>query len=149
MTSRLPLPLLSLAFLGSFACSSSSGDGGPPPAPPAVDTSAPSPTATTPPAPPPAPPKPPITPSFPTVESHGGPVIASPRVMPIVFAGDPLTTQIGDFAKKLAGSAFWSGLGSEYGVGALRPPTRSSSPKRLRRRSRRPRSSSGSRASSP
>ncbi len=46
-------------------------------------------------------------------------MIASPRVIPIVFKGDPLADSIGSFAQKLALSQYWSDTMGEYGVGSL------------------------------
>jgi hypothetical protein len=78
------------------------------PAPPDVD----------PPVDPPPPP-PSFKPTFPYVENRGGSTIAAPRVVPIVFKDDPLATDIGAFATKLAGSKYWASVATEYGVGAL------------------------------
>jgi hypothetical protein len=66
-----------------------------------------------------APPPPAFKPTFPSVLNRGGKTVAKPRVVPIVFKGDPLTTQIDQFTKKLAGSAYWQGVATEYGVGAI------------------------------
>ncbi|HEY8079898.1 MAG TPA: hypothetical protein VIF62_37460 [Labilithrix sp.] len=113
------LPILSLSTL-AFACSSSSDDSAaasPGVDPPADTTPAPAPAP--PPAAPPPPAKPAYVPSFPTVSSRGGPVIASPRVVPIVFKGDTMESDIDTFTKKLAASSYWTGVATEYGVGAL------------------------------
>ena len=65
----------------------------------------------------PTPVKPPIV--FPQVLSRGGPVIAKPKVVPIVFSNDPLAADITAFTKKMAGAAYWSGTATEYAVGAI------------------------------
>jgi hypothetical protein len=66
-----------------------------------------------------APPKIFPKPTFPEVQSRGGPVIQTPRVVPIVFKGDPLAAQITDFTAKIAASKYWKDVGLEYGVGAM------------------------------
>ncbi len=62
---------------------------------------------------------PPAPPAMPEVVSLGGPVIASPKVVPIFFAGDPLQPQLEQFLAQLATSSYWSATTAEYGVGAL------------------------------
>jgi hypothetical protein len=115
--------LLSFALLAFAAASvgcSSSDDGSAGPAPASTDDSPP-PARPAPPEPTaePTPTPPPFHPAFPTVESRGGPVIAAPKIVPIVFAADPMKDQIVSFTQKLAGSQFWKDTASEYGVGAL------------------------------
>jgi hypothetical protein len=66
-----------------------------------------------------APPKPLPKPTFPEVQSRGGPVIKTPKVVPIVFANDPLATKITDFTTKIAASSYWKNVGLEYGVGPI------------------------------
>jgi hypothetical protein len=56
---------------------------------------------------------------FPTAVRQGGPVIAAPKVIPIVFAGDPLADSVIDFTRKLGPSDYWKASASEYGVGAI------------------------------
>jgi hypothetical protein len=104
----------------SLACACSSSDNTPAPAPattvdtpPAQRPAPPEPTAD------PTPPPPPFTASFPKVESRGGAVIAAPHIVPVVFAGDPMLSDITNFTSKLAGSKFWTDTATEYGVGAL------------------------------
>lgn len=58
-------------------------------------------------------------PAAPQILSVGGPVIASPRLVPIVFENDPLASTIGTFTKALKGSQYWKSTTSEYGVGDL------------------------------
>ena len=66
-----------------------------------------------------APPKVIPKPTFPEVKSRGGPVINNPKVVAIVFAGDPLATQITDFTSKISASSYWKNVGSEYAVGPM------------------------------
>lgn len=70
-----------------------------------------------------APPKVLPKPTFPEVQSRGGPVIKTPRVLPIVFKNDPLAAQITDFTTKIAASQYWKDVGLEYGVGAMTTAT--------------------------
>jgi hypothetical protein len=60
----------------------------------------------------------PERPAPPQIRSAGEPVLTAPRVVPLLFAGDPLAGQIGDFASKLGPSAYWAAVTAEYGVGA-------------------------------
>jgi hypothetical protein len=110
------LPRLALFVVGMMACAGSSDDPAPDPAsdpePPAAPPADPQ-ASVTPPA------KPPIVPSFPTVRTRGGPVIANPRVVPIVFAGDQAKDKIDTFTKKMAGSEYWTSVATEYGIGML------------------------------
>jgi hypothetical protein len=114
----LPFALLFTTAAAMAACSSEEAASPPPAA--TVD----------PPAPPATPPveedagpdvEAPVTftPTFPKVLNRGGKTIATPKVVPVVFKGDPLATQIDDFTKKLAGSEYWKGVATEYGVGAI------------------------------
>jgi hypothetical protein len=52
------------------------------------------------------------------VLSGGGPVMTAPKIVPILFPGDPYDTQVRDFLPKLASSSYWKAAVSEYGVGA-------------------------------
>jgi hypothetical protein len=56
----------------------------------------------------------------PRVVSGGGPVLASPEVVPIFFANDPLQPAIEQFLGELTTSDYWHTATSEYGVGTLR-----------------------------
>jgi len=58
-------------------------------------------------------------PAPPQVRNQQGPVLATPRVVPVFFANDAYQTQVEDFLAKLAGSTYWTATTSEYGVGAL------------------------------
>lgn len=120
MRHRVPSSLV-LFFVSSLAACSAGSD--PAPAPPATTVAPPAPGPVPPEVDPPTAPEPPppasFTPSFPYVENRGGSTIAKPHVVPIVFKGDPLTSDIGAFTQKLAGSAYWTSVATEYGVGAL------------------------------
>jgi hypothetical protein len=114
--------LLSTGAIGAIGalsgCSSDDGGASPqpvvPPAPPAPDAG---PTIEDDAAPPKVVPKP----TFPEVRTRGGPVIKAPKVVPIVFAGDPLAASITEFTAKIAASTYWKGVGAEYGVGPIAP----------------------------
>jgi len=59
-------------------------------------------------------------PPMPQVQNLGGPVMKSPKLVIITFAGDPLAPSIDDFVAKVAASAtYWSGTTAEYGVGPV------------------------------
>lgn len=60
-----------------------------------------------------------VRPAAPQVQNQNGPVLASPRVVPIFFANDAMQGQVEDFLHQLAASSFWGATTSEYGVGAL------------------------------
>jgi hypothetical protein len=55
--------------------------------------------------------------SFPRSVSSGGPVIANPKIVPIVFNGDTFTSDIGTFTQRMGVSAYWKETATEYGVG--------------------------------
>ena len=57
--------------------------------------------------------------TFAQAVSFGGSVVKTPKLIPIVFAGDASKQQISDFTTKLATSTYWGKISSEYGVGAL------------------------------
>jgi len=52
----------------------------------------------------------------PQIFSSGGPVIASPRIVPIVFAADPLSPDLLDFVGKYASGPLFAASLDEYGV---------------------------------
>jgi hypothetical protein len=56
---------------------------------------------------------------LPQVTSLGGPVLATPKVVPIFFPGFSFRTELVDFSAKLGKSAYWKAVASEYGVGEL------------------------------
>ena len=92
----------------------------PPPAPIATeepDAAEPPPPEVKPDAAPPPKPKPALT--FPEVQSRGGPTIKTPKIIPIVFPGDPLTADIASFTAKIGASQYWKTLAAEYGVGPI------------------------------
>jgi len=66
-----------------------------------------------------SPPKPLPKPSFPEVQSRGGPTIKMPKVIPIVYPGDALASDIASFTTKIGASKYWRDLGAQYGVGAM------------------------------
>ncbi len=60
---------------------------------------------------------------LPQVKTMGGPVLATPKVVPVFFPGFAFRTELLDFVPKLGKSAYWKAVGSEYGVGALTAET--------------------------
>lgn len=59
-------------------------------------------------------------PAAPQVVRIKGPVLTAPKVVPIVFMGDPLASNIATFMTQIvATTEYWSGATSEYGVGPL------------------------------
>lgn len=57
--------------------------------------------------------------ALPQVMSGGGAVLAQPRIVPILYASDPMAAQIGQFLSALATSSYWGQATGEYGVGPL------------------------------
>jgi hypothetical protein len=57
----------------------------------------------------------------PQVVSSGGPVMKTPKVVPIFYAADDSATvaSLQDFLGKLPASPYWSAFATEYGVGAV------------------------------
>jgi hypothetical protein len=57
----------------------------------------------------------------PQVVDAGGPVMTTPKVVPIFYANDDATTvaSLKDYLSKLPGSTWWKGWSAEYGVGAV------------------------------
>jgi hypothetical protein len=53
---------------------------------------------------------------FPTAKNSGGPVVKLPRVIPIMFAGDPLAGTIEQFSVAMSRSQYWRTVGAEYGI---------------------------------
>jgi hypothetical protein len=47
----------------------------------------------------------------------GGSVMTAPKVVPVLFGGDPYDAQVRDFFSKLGGSNYWATAVAEYGVG--------------------------------
>ena len=58
-------------------------------------------------------------PDVPQVANAGGPILVSPQVVVITFAGDDSAPQIEDFVGKLGATAYWTATTAEYGVGPL------------------------------
>ncbi len=58
-------------------------------------------------------------PSVPQIQNQQGPVMSTPKVVPIFFANDAEQAKVEDFLKQLASSSYWTATTSEYGVGAL------------------------------
>lgn len=82
-------------------------------APPVVPTTEP----TTPPVDPP----PAGKIAFPQAFNSGGKIIKTPKVIPVVFQGDPNAAKIAEFHEKLAVSKYWTDVAGEYGIGAITP----------------------------
>lgn len=57
--------------------------------------------------------------TFAQAVSFGGSVVKAPKIVPIIFAADSSKQQIIDLSAKLATSAYWGTISSEYGVGPL------------------------------
>ena len=58
-------------------------------------------------------------PPVPTVITYGGPVLASPKIVPVFFTNDDATTvsALKDFTNQIGGTHYWAATTSEYGVG--------------------------------
>jgi hypothetical protein len=56
-------------------------------------------------------------PKMPLAVSSGGPVMKSPRFVPIVFSAEDRTSDIGAFMKAIAASTYWTSIATQYGVG--------------------------------
>jgi hypothetical protein len=56
-------------------------------------------------------------PAAPQEVTLGGHVMASPRIVPITYDGDPFRADIEAFVTKLGASTFWHDVAAEYGVG--------------------------------
>ena len=56
-------------------------------------------------------------PALPQEVTMGGPVLVSPRIVPITYDADPMRAQIEAFIPKLGASSYWKDVTSEYGVG--------------------------------
>ncbi len=57
----------------------------------------------------------------PQVATLGGPVMKTPKIVPVFFANDPDTAtqaKVADFVKKVGQTAYWKAVTTEYGVGA-------------------------------
>jgi hypothetical protein len=58
-------------------------------------------------------------PAIAQVQSFGGPILTSPRVVPVFFPGDTYQTQLETYLQQLAANKDWASSLSEYGVGAM------------------------------
>ncbi len=59
-------------------------------------------------------------PAAPQLVKFKGPVLTAPKIVPIVFMGDPLASNIATFMTQIvATTEYWKGATSEYGVGPL------------------------------
>ncbi len=59
-------------------------------------------------------------PSQPVATSSGGPVLASPLIVPVFFTGDTTQQQqLETFLHDLASSSYWTTVSHEYGIGSL------------------------------
>ena len=58
---------------------------------------------------------------LPRLQDYGGPVLATPKVVPIFFANEDSSkiTALVDFFGKLPSSSYWTSTAKEYGVGSL------------------------------
>lgn len=59
-----------------------------------------------------------VTPSVPAVQSAGGTVLASPRIVPVFFPGETDAASITDAVTRYVASAEWAAATAQYGVGA-------------------------------
>jgi hypothetical protein len=55
----------------------------------------------------------------PQAQTLGGPVLAHPTVVPVLFAGDPFVDSLTQFHAALPTASYWHTTTAEYGVGAL------------------------------
>ncbi len=55
-------------------------------------------------------------PGFPTALALGGPVVAHPKIVPITFPNDPLTSDIDTFVAAIAHTTYWEDRVAEYGI---------------------------------
>ncbi len=53
----------------------------------------------------------------PQVLAFGGPVLATPAIVSVTFAGDPLADQLEDFVASVGCTPYWRAVGADYGVG--------------------------------
>lgn len=57
-------------------------------------------------------------PAAPSVVKKNGSVLASPKLVVVTFADEPLAAQVESFAGQIGASKYWSAVTAEYGVGA-------------------------------
>jgi hypothetical protein len=60
-----------------------------------------------------------MQPMLPQVVTLGGPVLASPKVLPIIYASDTGASDVLAFLQEISSTGYWSETTSEYGVGPL------------------------------
>ena len=53
---------------------------------------------------------------LPTATSYGGPVVAHPKIVPVVFDVDPLAHDIETFTSAFAGTSYWQDVLKDYGI---------------------------------
>jgi hypothetical protein len=60
-------------------------------------------------------------PTPPTIVSLGGPVLATPKVVPVFFSNDDplITAGLADFTSKVGATEYWTATTAEYGVGPM------------------------------
>jgi hypothetical protein len=54
---------------------------------------------------------------LPQLVSIGGPIIKTPRILPITYLGDDLADEIEDFVGSVGCTSYWQSVVSEYGIG--------------------------------
>jgi hypothetical protein len=61
----------------------------------------------------------------PQVQDYGGPVLASPKIVPVFFSNDDATmvSALKDFVSKVGGTKYWEAATAEYGIGAATAST--------------------------
>ncbi len=57
-------------------------------------------------------------PALPFAKSAGGPTMAQPHIVPVVFAAEDRTSDIAAFTKAIGASSYWASIATQYGVGA-------------------------------
>jgi hypothetical protein len=55
-------------------------------------------------------------PPLPTAKSHGGAVVAHPKIVPVIFDVDPLAADIGTFMGAWATTSYWQSMLADYGI---------------------------------
>lgn len=103
---------------GMAACGSTTSTPGSDPAAPGPQNDPPA-TGEDPPATTPAAAYPADHPPLPQVANNGGPVLKTPKIVPVVFPGFSFKNEVVDLAAKMGKSAYWKAVTSEYGVGPL------------------------------
>jgi hypothetical protein len=60
--------------------------------------------------------------ALPQVAQYSGPIVESPSIVPITFAGDARAAALHAFTAQIGQTAYWSAIASEYGVGPATQP---------------------------